>query len=77
MPVPLVFLRVGEEGDADEGDEGSAGHDQEVGEVAADLLGEDGVADNADREEDDDVAEGDRAHHQGAVLLAELLSPLG
>ena len=59
MPVPSVLLRVRKEGDADEGDEGSAAHDQEVGEVAADLLGEDGVADNADREEDDDVAEGD------------------
>ena len=63
--------------DADEGDEGSTGHDQEVGEVAANLISEDGVAYDADGEEDDDVAEGDRAHHQGAVLLAEFLSPLG
>ena len=63
LPVPSVLLRVGKEGDADEGNEGSTSHDQEVGEVAADLLSEDGVADNADREEDNDVAEGDRAYH--------------
>ena len=72
LPVPSVLLRVRKEGDADEGDEGSAAHDQEVGEVATNLLSEDGVADDADREEDDDVAEGN-----GTVLLTELLYPLG
>ena len=77
VPVLPVLFGVGKQRDADERDEGSDGHDEEVGEVAADLLGEDGVADDPDREEDDDVAQGYRADDERTVLFAELFASLG
>ena len=76
-PLPLVVLRGGEGDCGGEGDERPDRHDDEVEEVALEAVVEDGVADDADGEQEDHVAQGDRAHHDGAVLLAELLSPFG
>ena len=76
-PLPLVVLR-GWEGDCGgEGDERPHGHDDEVEEVALEAVVEDGLADDADGEQEDHVAQRDRAHHDGTVLLAKLLSAFG
>ena len=73
-PFPAVVFRGGERDGRGEGDERPHRHDDEVEEVALQRVVEDGLADDADGEEEDDVAERDRAHHDGAVLFPKLLS---